>query len=78
MPYSAVTQPLPVPLRKPGTPLFQARGDEHMGIPEFDQAGTLGMFGHPGFKGHAAHLVGARLLGRMVSSLEVMGVWAAT
>ena len=43
MPYSAVTQPLPCPLRKGGHLLLQRRGADHLGVAELDEHRALGM-----------------------------------
>ena len=63
MPYSAVTQPLPVPLRKGGGVFLQAGGDEDMGVAEFDEAGAFGMLGDAGFEADAAQFIGGALAG---------------
>ena len=39
-------------------PLFQRGGDQHMGVAEFDQAGTLGVFDHAPFQRHGAQFIG--------------------
>ena len=63
MPYSAVTQPLPEPLRKGGADLLQAGGDENMGVAEFDEAGAFGMLGDARLEADAAQLVGGAFAG---------------
>ena len=43
MPYSAVTQPWPLPRRKPGTPSSTLAVHKHARAAEFDQHGAFGV-----------------------------------
>ena len=82
MPYSAVIQPLPEPLRKGGAFFFQTGGDQHMSVAELNQAGTLGMASEARRQADSAHLVvGADLRdaweGPMVEGAKVRRYLAA-
>ena len=58
MPYSAVTQPWPLPRRNGGHLVLDRGGDQHARVAEADQAGAFGMAGEAGFEAKLAHLVG--------------------
>ena len=45
---------------------FQAGGDQHMGVAEFDEAGAFGMAGEAGLEADGAQLIWARWLGAWV------------
>jgi len=57
MPYSAVN-PAPALAFEPWRqPLFQRGRHQHMGIAEFNHAGTLGVFDHAAFQRHGAQFI---------------------
>src|ERR1700745_49559 len=58
MPYSAVTQPRALRLEPGRQAFFQGGGDQHMGVAEFDHAGTLGVFDDAAFQRDGAQLIG--------------------
>ena len=58
MPYSAVTQPSPLPRLCGGTLLFDRGGAQHAGLAELDQHRALGMDGEAAGDAHRAQLVG--------------------
>ena len=67
MPYSAVTQPLPVPLQEGRRFLFQAGGDQHMGVAELAPGRSLR---------HGVEKPGSRLTGRIWSGARLDGAVA--
>ncbi len=58
IPYSAVTQPRPLPRRKGGTFSSDARGAKHAGATELDQHRPLGVAGESARDPHDAQFVG--------------------
>jgi hypothetical protein len=58
MPYSAVTQPWPLPRNQPGRLVSTDAVTKHLGIAERDEAGAFGLLGDIALDGHCAHLVG--------------------
>src|SRR6185437_7375420 len=49
---------LPLAAQKRRNCLFDARGTQHLGVPELDQNGTFGVLGEATRKAHAPQLVG--------------------
>jgi hypothetical protein len=59
MPYSAVTQPRPVPRKNGGAWFSRLAVQQHMGVPEFDEAGPFRVLENARFQAGGAHFVGA-------------------
>src|SRR6185437_14971734 len=73
IPYSAVTQPLPVPLRKPGTPSSRLAVTSTWVSPNFTRQEPSACLATPRSRLTGRISSGARLLGRIFRYLELGG-----
>jgi hypothetical protein len=62
MPYSAVTQPCPLPLQEGRHLLFDAGGAQHPGIAELDQHAAFGVHGEVAGDAQGPQLCGLPVL----------------
>ena len=67
MPYSAVTQPWPLPRRNGGHGLLDAGGAQHLGVAELDQHRAFGVLGEPAREADRAQLIGRAAAGSRAS-----------